>query len=98
MKGEWAKPTVIRVFLNPLFICFVGKRINPTTNKYNDFNNQRMPEVNRTDANLGGFNSPKYNEAKLRIILLGIILIKDVNIIIDIAKYISASPKFLLFL
>ena len=98
MNGEWAKPTVIRVFLNPLFICFVGKRINPTTNKYNDFNNQTKPEVNRIDDNLGDFTSPKYNEAKLRITLLGIMLIKAVNIIIDIAKYIPASPKFLLFL
>ena len=98
MKGEWAKPTVIRVFLNPLFICFVGKGINPTTNKYNDLNNQAKPEVNRTATNLGDFTSPKYNEAKFRITLLGIMLIKAVNIIIDIAKYIPASPKFLLFL
>ena len=98
MKGEWANPTVIRVILNPLFICFVGKRINPTTYKYNDLNNQIKPEVNRTVANLGDFTSPRYNEAKFRIILLGIMLIKAVNIIIVIAKYIPASPKFLLSL
>ena len=58
MNGEWAKPTTIRVFLKPLFICFFGNIINPTTNKYKDFKNQAKPEVIRTTPNLGGFISP----------------------------------------
>ena len=98
MNGEWAKPTVIRVFLNPLFICFFGNIINPTANKYKDFKNQIKPEEIRMVANLGGLISPKYNEAKFSNTLLGIILIKAVIIIIDVAKYIPASPKFLLSL
>ena len=98
MNGERAKPTVIKVFLNPFFICLFGNIINPTINKYKDFKNQVKPEEIRIVANLGGLISPKYNEAKFSNTLLGIILIKAVIIIIDIAKYIPASPKFLLSL
>ena len=69
-----------------------------TQNKYKDFKNQAKLEVIRTVTNLGGLISPKYNEAKFSNTLLGIILIKAVIIIIDVAKYIPASPKFLLSL
>ena len=85
--GEWAKPTAIKTFLKGTFISLSGKSFTPTTNINKAQTNQVRIEV-----------KPDMATAVFTIVFAATAPAIPSNIIIKPAKYIAASPKFLLSL
>jgi len=85
--GPWAKPTPISIFLNDTLVSLSGNNFTPTTNINKAQINQVSIEVN-----------PESAIAVLIIVLAATAPAIPSKIIISPAKYIAASPKFLLSL
>ena len=85
--GACAKPTAVKTFLNGTFVCVSGNNFTPITKINIAQTNQVMIAV-----------KPDVATAVLIIVLAATAPATPSKIIIKPAKYIDASPKFLLSL
>ena len=85
--GEWAYPTAIKTFLKETFVCLSGNNFTPITNMNNAQINHVKIAVN-----------PDIATAVLITVLAATAPAIPSKIIMIPAKYIDASPKFLLSL
>ena len=85
--GAWANPTAVRTFLKETFVCLSGKIFTPKTNIKIDQMNQVKIAV-----------KPDIATAVLITVFAATAPAIPSKIIIKPAKYIDASPKFLLSL
>ena len=85
--GAWANPTAIRTFLNGTFVCLSGNNFTPIT-KIN------IAHINHVKIAV----NPDIATAVLITVLAATAPAIPSKIIIKPAKYIEASPKFLLSL
>ena len=85
--GAWAKPTAVRTFLKETFVCLSGNNFTPITNMNNAQINHVKIAVN-----------PDIATAVLITVLAATAPAIPSKIIMIPAKYIDASPKFLLSL
>jgi len=85
--GEWAKPTAIKIFLKGTFVSLSGNSFTPTTNINKAHTNQVRIEV-----------KPDMAISVFIIVFAATAPANPSNIIIKPAKYMAASPKFLLSL
>jgi len=83
--GAWAKPTAVRTFLNETLVCLSGKSLTPITK-------MKMAHINQVTIAV----RPDIPIAVLITVLAATAPATPSKIIIKPAKYIEASPKFLL--
>lgn len=85
--GAWAKPTAVNTFLKGILVCLSGNNLTPMTNIKIAHTNQVNIAVN-----------PDIATAVLMTVFAATAPAMPSKIIIRPAKYIEASPKFLLSL
>ena len=83
--GAWAYPTEVRTFLNVTLVCLSGKILTPITNI-------KIDQINHVKIAV----RPDIATAVLMTVFAATAPAIPSNIIIKPAKYIEASPKFLL--